>query len=400
MKKIYVLLLLFLCSLILYADKEAPYNFDHGRRELIGYLPDITLRPHVPKTLYAKYDYQKIDSTMGFFDVFAKATVPGFYIKQSYGAPPGTPEFPPFTWAQVGGSGGVRHFSFHFDGNASNNTVGSITIGSKNCEFCDSPTYRFLASANVYVSYSNPPTWFTIKGSATNIVDNKLILDHVYLNNNVNAILFASPALDNNSSVYDDHPYSLKYNPNTRKWAIQHDDLAPMLPGITFHIRIDPSGKTLTAKAGSNILFSSVFLRDDNADKNPYAVIFATPVDNGVKNPHPIAVRYIEPYWSVWNTDGTAMPDGAAFNVRVIGYSQYVSQSSGNTGSSAYSKGAAVDIDGASRTVADTRFLSYSWLNEKPNTQVIITANWNPLNHTGVTNKKYTGVRYDRTRRK
>jgi hypothetical protein len=123
-------------------------------------------------------------------------------------------------------------------------------------------------------------------------------------------------------------------------------------------------------------------------------MLMVTPVDEGVKNPHPIAVRYVAPYWAIWNTDGAAMPPGAAWNVKVIGFAHYVSQASGNSGSP-LSVSAGVDIDGAARTIHNWRTFDWPWLNGLPSTQLIVTANWNPLDRSpGVTNARYTGVWY------
>ncbi|MEI9809705.1 MAG: hypothetical protein WDO16_18615 [Bacteroidota bacterium] len=56
------------------------------------------------------------------------------------------------------------------------------------------------------------------------------------------------------------------------------------------------------------------------------------------------------------------MPAGASFNIRVMGYAQYISEAAGTTGS-ASSSGARVDVDGASRTNANKRSFNWASLN-------------------------------------
>lgn len=53
-------------------------------------------------------------------------------------------------------------------------------------------------------------------------------------------------------------------------------------------------------------------------NKNPAAVVFATPViEGGVNlNPHPIGVHFIVDKWSIFNLDQAAMPTASKFNVQ------------------------------------------------------------------------------------
>jgi hypothetical protein len=380
------------------AASHAEAACSRGRLELIGSVPDIFFQHGVPASRIVNYRWKSIDTNLSECGVYARSIAEGVSVVASYGNP-GTVH-PPFSWAWVGGAsapGGVKTGSFEvrYDGTSvpHQSYIDLAQNGGGDVGFDP----RSMSTLNVYIDSSFSPTWFTVKAVTSNISGHRLVVSHPRLNGKAHARIFVTSAWNPGgtpSGVYDNHPVSVRYDAALARWTIQHDNLAPMALGTAYHVRVDPSVRRVTAVAGGNIFFSMAFVRDITADGNPNALLMVTPVDEGVKNPHPIAARYVAPYWAIWNTDGAPMPAGAAWNVKVIGFAHYVSQASGNSGSP-LSVSAGVDIDGAARTFHNWRTFDWPWLNGLPSTQLVVTANWNPLDRNpGVTNARYTGVWY------
>jgi hypothetical protein len=364
-----------------------------GRLELVGHIPDVFFRPGVPSTRTITYHYKSIDDSLYHCDMYARSVTKGVSVRASYGS--NTVHPPSAGPAKVGpaiASGMEMTWSFEliYDGvSAPPNTHGFVKLLSNiACEVC-TESYREIGSINVYLYATMPSTFFTVKASASSIDGEALVLDHPLTNGKSDQRLFVTPKW-NFGGVYDNHPVSVRYDGTRKRWLIQHDDGAPMAAGTAFNVRIEPRAAQVTAQSGQNSL---MLLQDDNADGNPNAIIFVTPVDKGVRNPHPIAVRYVDNTWTVWNADEAPMPQGAVFNVKVMGYGQYLSGST--VSESTVHTGIAVDVEGVARTSMHFRTFDFPWLNGRPNAPVILTANYNPRNRdAGVANPHQVGVWY------
>jgi len=384
-------------ALLFVAPAQAACGF--GRQEIVGQLPDLFFQPGVPSQRTISYRYKSLDLSGGDCGIYIRSRTSGLSSISTYG---GDPIAPPGTWTGAGpatfiGAEKAWTLQVSFDGSAPAGTKGAVDVAvNEACDVCV-PSYRVIGVINVYVDATASATWFRATADASNTYGHRFTLEHPYLTGNPKAVLFASHVWNPNDGTtqYDPHPTSVRFDSALKRWTIQHDDLAPMLPNTGFNVRIDPNANTYTAVSGSNILWSLMFVRHPVADNNPNAVLMVTPVDAGVKNPHPTAVRYVGNVWAIWNADGASMPPGARFNVKVMGYAEYLSESAGNSGSSA-SKGVAVDMDGASRTTGNSRREELWWLNNNRATYAIITASYNPLNRSaGITHAHYTGTWYN-----
>jgi sortase A len=97
--------------------------------------------------------------------------------------------------------------------------------------------------------------------------------------------------------------------------------------GTTFQVVVPGGPERIVHRAGSgNIDENSTYLDDPLVNGEPGAILSVTQNWNpgggsGTYNDHPVDVRYDtgRQQWTVFNTDGSAMPDGAAFNVAVSG---------------------------------------------------------------------------------
>jgi len=369
-----------------------------GRQELVGQIRDVFFQPGIPRTTPVTYTYKSIDASRPDCGIYARSITEGVSVRASYGS---NEVHPPFSFAGVGPAtsvGAEKTWSFEliYSGASTGSTHGLVEILSNSaCDVCP-PNYRTIGVINVYHFAAEPSTFFTVQANALNTSGSRLVLDHPLTNGRANMRFFVTPNWNPGGDAgsathpYNNHPFSLRYDAALQRWTIQLDDNAPMSIGLAFNVRIDPSAGQVTARSGQNIFGSAMLLRHENADGNPHAILHVTPVDKGVKNPHPIAALYLGELWSVWNSDGASMPTGAAFNVKVMGYGQYTSDA-GATGSNA-SNGVAVDISSARRTLGNYRVFDYWWANRRPNLPLIITARHRL--DLGVANAHHVGVWY------
>ena len=129
---------------------------------------------------------------------------------------------------------------------------------------------------------------------------------------------------DDEASSYA-HNIGVWYTPVTHKWAIFNQDLAAVPAGSTFEIVVPAASASFVHRADtSNSTGSYTYLDHSLTNGKRDAVLTVTQNWNpgggrGVYNDHPIGTRYDANLgeWVVYNRDGAAMPDGAAFNVAV-----------------------------------------------------------------------------------
>ena len=89
---------------------------------------------------------------------------------------------------------------------------------------------------------------------------------------------------------------------------------------ITFLCEVKSQQQFIQIADKKNSYCNSTCTLLDIADlnKNPAAIVFATPIVDGsvTLNPHPIGVHFINDKWSIFNLDQAAMPAGSKFNVQ------------------------------------------------------------------------------------
>jgi sortase A len=167
--------------------------------------------------------------------------------------------------------------------------------------------------------------------------DNNSRGDYTYLSEpsidgNPNAVVLISPIPEqgsNGEGIYG-HNVGVWYEPEARRWAIFNQDRAAVPAGTTFQVVVPGGPEKLVHRAEpENTDANSTYLDDPLVNGKPGAILSVTQTWNpgggsGTYNDHPVGVRYDSgrQRWEIYNTDGSAMPDGAAFNVAVSGTDQ------------------------------------------------------------------------------
>ena len=158
--------------------------------------------------------------------------------------------------------------------------------------------------------------------------------DYTYLSDpnidgDPNAIILVTPIPDQESTgdgIYD-HNVGVWYEPQAQRWAIFNQDRMAVPDGTTFQVVVPGGPEKIVHRAASgNIDGNSTYLDDPLVNGKPGAILSVTQNWNpgggsGTYNDHPVSVRYDagRQKWAIYNTDDSAMPDGAAFNVAVSG---------------------------------------------------------------------------------
>jgi sortase A len=142
-----------------------------------------------------------------------------------------------------------------------------------------------------------------------------------------NAVVLVMPTPDQEGTgdgIYD-HNVGVWYEPQAQQWAIFNQDRAAVPAGTTFQVIVPEGPEKIVHRAESeNIDENSTHLDDPLVNGKPEAILSVTQNWNpgggsGTYNDHPVEVRYDagRQQWAIFNTDGSTMPDGAAFNVAV-----------------------------------------------------------------------------------
>lgn len=158
--------------------------------------------------------------------------------------------------------------------------------------------------------------------------------DYTYLSDpaidgDPNAVVLVTPTPDQGSTgdgIYD-HNVGVWYVPQAQRWAIFNQDRVAVPAGTTFQVEVPGESERIVHRAESgNIDGNSTYLDDPLVNGKPGAILSVTQNWNpgggsGTYNDHPVDVRYDagRQQWAIYNTDDSAMPDGAAFNVAVSG---------------------------------------------------------------------------------
>jgi hypothetical protein len=391
--------------------------------EIVGQIPDIVLTAGVAQNrtvthrqvVYPAYPLVP-NGYLPYHEcgAIARSNTPGLSIRSTYfdiGV-----NHPSGEWAGLGGSHGSEGLprvlspiglEVIVDGSAPAGTVGNIEIAQNIGDDGVGYIPRIIGVINVYViAPGTPPpiTWFTVIGSAASIAGNRIVLDHSLLNGRPNNRIFVTHSITppgSPSGISWPHPVSVSYDGVTQRWGIQNDDAAPMPPGIGFNVRIDPGAKLFTVRRRPNTLantVTSLVISDPRANYNPYATIFVTPASPGG---HPVAVRYVAPYWQIVNADTTPIRVDQRFFVQFLGATAYRddrwrgAREYNPLGSNAISNGSGVDIDGIGprRVAGDSRYLDFYWA-RRSSVPLIITANQTPLGRAAYVDTNFAGVSF------
>ena len=152
--------------------------------------------------------------------------------------------------------------------------------------------------------------------------------DYTYLsepsiNGNPEATVFVAPAEETSGSYA--HNVGVWYEPGEQKWAIFNQDRAPVPEGASFEVVVPPVNQSFVHRSSpENASAGGTFLDHPLLNGRPDAGPAVTQNWNpgggeGVYNDHPVGVRYDagRGRWEVFNRDGSALPEGVAFNVTV-----------------------------------------------------------------------------------
>src|SRR5215210_46402 len=155
--------------------------------------------------------------------------------------------------------------------------------------------------------------------------------DYTYLSDpsidgDPNAVVLVTPIPDQENGIYE-HNVGVWYEPEAQRWAIFNQDRVAVPAGTTFQVVVPGGPEKIVHRAESgNIDENSTYLDAPLVNGKPGAILSVTQNWNpgggsGTYNDHPVDVRYDagRQQWAIYNTDDSAMPVGAAFNVAVSG---------------------------------------------------------------------------------
>jgi len=285
---------------------------DQGILRIGGQIPDVVFTSGVPSKVRIVPWWASFDGAGWSCGVMARSTTLGVSVQDTYGcpgAPPVCPIHPPGEWAAVKSSyptdpkqvtrsgGGIPLI---FDGETARGTHGTVEIGivDNDVGILDGNHVGIIATVNVYIEAVKPPaTWFTATSTAANIAGDYLSLNHPYLNERPDALLFVSHVRNPVSLAVAqewNHPIGVQYDTARAKWTIRNRDGAAMRPGLGFNVRIDPTATRACAPIHSP-LHEFAVVDDPVSNGNVWATLIVIPI--GHAPPHPLAVRYVSPHW-------------------------------------------------------------------------------------------------------
>ena len=160
--------------------------------------------------------------------------------------------------------------------------------------------------------------------TAANTSANSTYIDAAGLNGNPGAVII----VEYDAATAKANPHAVGVWYNGKQWAVFNQDMAAMPTGITFGISWkNPDANAFYQKASANNLVKGEMIIDNPLlNNNPSASFYASQVwnpggGNGVYNNATITVMYDKSIskWMVRNISGTAIPDGASFNISVTG---------------------------------------------------------------------------------
>lgn len=236
----------------------------------------------------------------------------------------------------------------------------------------------WIGRINVFIEPSYANTHFAVTATSANQWSGQVRLDHPFLNNNPNRLVFASAVW---TGMYNPHPVGVEFNDVTRRWHIVNQDLAPIPAGTSFVVKIDGNAAIRHGVRANNTAGHITYIDHPVANGNPRAVVMVTPTKSvsGIRNPNNIGVYYDGARWTIFNQDISKPMPYADFYVRVIGQPE-----------PAPAPGVMVHVDQEDGWNGHlTRILNANW---GSGAQLIFTPNWSPR---GVYNAHSTGLWWD-----
>jgi sortase A len=205
------------------------------------------------------------------------------------------------------------------------------SVGAKATGFTIAETTRAARDHSVAATASGQAmdTAFVHRSDEQNSRGDYTYLSDPSIDGDPDAVVLATPMPDQGGGGDDVYGHNLGvwYEAQAQRWAIFNQDRAAVPEGTTFQVVVPGGPERIVHRAGSgNLDENSTYLDDPLVNGEPGAILSVTQNWNpgggsGTYNDHPVDVRYDtgRQQWTVFNTDGSPMPDGAAFNVAVSG---------------------------------------------------------------------------------
>jgi hypothetical protein len=349
----------------------------NSRSEIVCALPDVFFTPGVATKRTFQYHFRTVDNSKRNCGLFARSITPGIRVRQTYG---GDILGEPFEWVPIGpatpaGYDKTWTISIEQDGTTPEDTPGLVEVIQNHAADDVLPIEpRLIGTINVHTTHQTYEPTYVARADETNSFGSYVMLSHPLLNGNPSTRVFVTQSYNpgGGSGLMLKHPVAVTYVGGWfQRWFIRTEDGASIPPGSAFNVHIDAGADLHTATSG-NSSGSATRYSDGIADNNLNAILLVTPRYDGVANPHPVGVRYTGGKWWIENTNGAAMPVGASFHVKPLGYGIYL-QNFGYYGSNK-SNGVAIDVGGASRTFGTYREIHYSHSNHA-NAALFVTPN-------------------------
>lgn len=206
--------------------------------------------------------------------------------------------------------------------------------------------------------------------TSANTFGDYTLIDNPVSDNNPNAIVFVTANWNPGGSYtgFDNHQVGVWYDARAGKWGIFNEDATSMPVGASFNVYVLPGTspntvfvQTVTTANSSGYI---TFINNAGLNGNPAANFLVTQNWNpggsgGTYNNHAIGVWY-DSYvgeWTIYNEDGSALPNGASFNVvSMVGVTDAMTQ-----------------VATASNISGDSTCINSSATNGNPNELVFIT---------------------------
>jgi hypothetical protein len=373
---------------------------------LSGQIADVVLTSGVASTKNITPYYVAYSSTGGHCGIFARSTVPGTTVTDTYGCSGAMCiAHPVGEFAAVGSAYGVgfntvapnqsagvnNYIPLAFNGSAAAGTQGFLELAYAANDVGDLSTAFVFARVPIYVESSTLASgWNRVTSTVSTVSGSRVILSHPYLNANPSARLFVSHVYNptgSSSGTNWNHPLSVEYDTSLAKWTIKNADNATMATGLGFNFRVDPTAKQICVPpSGTGDEFTSMLVVDDyNSNSNIWATLIVTPVSGPA---HPIAVKYVAPYWGIVYSDGSLIPGGSCFNVKVIAFSQYLDDPAqpdlSGKSNTIVNNGVGQDMgpNGTNHTIGRNRIFNFNWSSGSWGLRMIHTSNLTPMGWT------------------
>lgn len=168
-------------------------------------------------------------------------------------------------------------------------------------------------------------TRFVHRATPENSKGDYTYLDDPALNDDPDAIVFATPTDARGGGGEYDHNVGVWYEANAGKWAIFNQDLAPVREDATFQVAIPPEPESFVhVSTPENASEDGTYIDGPLVNGKPDAEVSVTQNwnpggGNGVYNDRDVGVRFDKERraWEIFNEDGSELPDGASFNVGI-----------------------------------------------------------------------------------